>query len=244
MVVPPPIRAMGLLPAICRRFIRVSARKWPGSQAVGSAVKSRYKKVALPLLIRSMISLSVICATRPRACNSSYKVIETSSCFVGQRKQKRPLQTSIWQRARKSRYHLCLPPPHRNGLTSAPHRDGIHSCVCNARTRHSLLAKAFSLQLREVFPLLFCDPLHQPGLLWTEHFRVLVPFIAINKDYFITMLRACQPPYLQRLILAYFAPRPSISRALARESSVMWSPEISRASASTLPSSSSGWISV
>ena len=49
---------------------------------------------------------------------------------------------------------------------------------------------------------------------------------------------------MKRLILAYFAPRPSISRALARESSVTWSPEISRASASTLPSSSSGWISV
>ena len=92
--------------------------------------------------------------------------------------------------------------------------------------------------------MLLCGPLHQPGFLWAEHFKVLVPFIAINKNYFITMLRACQPPYLQRFILAYFAPRPSISRALARESSVTWSPEISRASASTLPSSSSGWISV
>ena len=54
-------------------------------------------------------------------------------------------------------------------------------------------------------------------------------------------------PWLENLTeaaAAYFAPRPSISRALARESSVTWSPEISRASASTLPSSSSGWISV
>ena len=92
--------------------------------------------------------------------------------------------------------------------------------------------------------MLLCGPLHQPGFLWAERFKVLVPFIAINKDYFITMLRASSTPYLQRLILAYFAPRPSISRALARESSVTWSPEISRASASTLPSSSSGWISV
>ena len=49
--------------------------------------------------------------------------------------------------------------------------------------------------------MLLCGPLHQPGFLWAEHFKVLVPFIAINKDYFITMLRACQPPYLQRLIL-------------------------------------------
>ena len=36
---------------------------------------------------------------------------------------------------------------------------------------------------------------------------------------------------------------PSISRALARESSVTWSPEMICASASTLPSVSSGWIS-
>ena len=40
---------------------------------------------------------------------------------------------------------------------------------------------------------MLCGPLHQPGFLWAEHFKVLVPFIAINKDYFITMLRACQP---------------------------------------------------
>ena len=39
MVVPPPIRAMGLLPASCRRFIRVSARKWPAVRL--SAVQSK-----------------------------------------------------------------------------------------------------------------------------------------------------------------------------------------------------------
>ena len=38
MAVPPPIRAMGLLPAICRRFIRHRAIKWPTCResAVGS----------------------------------------------------------------------------------------------------------------------------------------------------------------------------------------------------------------
>lgn len=41
--------------------------------------------------------------------------------------------------------------------------------------------------------MLLYGPLHQPGFLWAERFKVLVPFIAINKDYFITMLRACQP---------------------------------------------------
>ena len=66
------------------------------------------------------ISLSVICATRPRACSSSYKVIETSSCFVGQRKQKRPLPNiNLAEGEKSSRYHLCLPLPHRNDLTSA-----------------------------------------------------------------------------------------------------------------------------
>ena len=39
MVVPPPIRAMGLLPAICRRFIRVRAIKWPAVRL--SAVQSK-----------------------------------------------------------------------------------------------------------------------------------------------------------------------------------------------------------
>ena len=36
--------------------------------------------------------------------------------------------------------------------------------------------------------------MHQPGFLWAEHFRVLIPFIAINKTYFITRTRACQAP--------------------------------------------------
>ena len=38
MAVPPPMRAMGRLPAICRRFIRVRAMKWPTWRlsAVGS----------------------------------------------------------------------------------------------------------------------------------------------------------------------------------------------------------------
>ena len=40
MVVPPPMRAMGLLPAICSRFIRHRAIKWPTWQAVGGAVKA------------------------------------------------------------------------------------------------------------------------------------------------------------------------------------------------------------
>ncbi len=39
MVVPPPIRAMGLLPAICRRFISVKAIKWPAVRL--SAVQSK-----------------------------------------------------------------------------------------------------------------------------------------------------------------------------------------------------------
>lgn len=42
--------------------------------------------------------------------------------------------------------------------------------------------------------MLLCGPLHQPGFLWAEHFRVLIPFIAINKTYFITRTRACQAP--------------------------------------------------
>ena len=36
-------------------------------------------------------------------------------------------------------------------------------------TRHSLLAKAFSLQLREVFPLLFCTPLAPTGVSLGRH---------------------------------------------------------------------------
>ena len=38
MAVPPPMRAMGLFPAICSRFIRHSAIKWPtcSESAVGS----------------------------------------------------------------------------------------------------------------------------------------------------------------------------------------------------------------
>ena len=39
MVVPPPIRAMGLLPACCRRFMKVSATKWPAVRL--SAVQSK-----------------------------------------------------------------------------------------------------------------------------------------------------------------------------------------------------------
>ena len=39
MVVPPPIRAMGVLPACCKRFISVSAMKWPAVRL--SAVQSK-----------------------------------------------------------------------------------------------------------------------------------------------------------------------------------------------------------
>ena len=39
IVVPPPISAIGLLPAICRRFISVSAIKWPAVRL--SAVQSK-----------------------------------------------------------------------------------------------------------------------------------------------------------------------------------------------------------
>ena len=39
MVVPPPMRAMGWLPAICSRFISVRAMKWPAVRL--SAVQSK-----------------------------------------------------------------------------------------------------------------------------------------------------------------------------------------------------------
>ena len=39
MVVPPPMRAMGWLPAICSRFISVNAMKWPAVRL--SAVQSK-----------------------------------------------------------------------------------------------------------------------------------------------------------------------------------------------------------
>ena len=39
IVVPSPMRAMGLLPAICRRFIRHRAMKWPTCRE--SAVQSK-----------------------------------------------------------------------------------------------------------------------------------------------------------------------------------------------------------
>ena len=96
--------------------------------------------------------------------------------------------------------------------------------------------------------MLLCGPLHQPGFLWAEHFKVLVPFIAINIVYSITRPPPCQElSFLQKCIPLHHPPclrSCSISRALARESSVTWSPEMRRAKASTRPFSSNGWISV
>ena len=63
-----------------------------------------------------------------------------------------------------SRYHLCLPVPHGGGPSRVRQTKGcVHPKRCNVRTRHSLLAFAFSLLLRAVFRRLHCRPLAPTG---------------------------------------------------------------------------------
>ena len=59
MPVPPPMRAMGRLPAIWSRFIRHRAIKVAHMEAVGGGVKTDVK-VAFPLSINSLTTSSSV----------------------------------------------------------------------------------------------------------------------------------------------------------------------------------------
>ena len=170
-----------------------------------------------------MISLSVICATRPRACSSSYKVIETSSCFVGQRKQKRPLPNiNLAEGEKSSRYHLCLPLPHRNDLTSAHPRVERHSCVCNARTRHSLLESSL-IQLTApggISPAALHAPCTDRDLSGQSASGYLFPSSPLTKLTLSQEHGLVKPRIPTGTLPCYWRPVPSISRAFARESPV------------------------
>ena len=179
-----------------------------------------------------MISSSVICATRPRALSSSYRVMSFFLLFCGQRDKKTPpAKINLAEGEKCSRYHLCLPFPHGSGLTSACPRVGRHSCVCNARTRHSLLESSL-IQLTApggISPAALHAPCTDRDLSGQSASGYLFPSSPFNKSQCSTIPETCQ----SRVSLSA---RPSISRALARESSVTWSPEMMCARASTRPS--------
>ena len=113
---------------------------------------------------------------------------------------------------KKSRYHLCLPPPHGNGLTSACPRVGQHSCVCNARTRHSLLVVQPAAP-GGISPAILHAPCTNRGLSGQNASGYLFPSSPFNESQFNTFPEACQSRVSRSAM-------PSISRALARESSV------------------------
>src|SRR5699024_7250288 len=115
----------------------------------------------------SMISSSVIWATRPRAFSSSYSFIVHTSCSsdLGQKKnalRQRELAEGEEIRGTTS---VCCPLTGDSLTSAAPSVDGSTLCVCNARTRRGLLGRLarFSLQLRDVFHLLLCTPLSPAG---------------------------------------------------------------------------------
>ena len=92
-----------------------------------------------------------------------------------------------------SRYHLCLPVPHGGGPSRVRQTKGcVHPKRCNVRTRHSLLAFAFSLLLRAVFRRLHCRPLAPTGASLKHNRRVLGPITAFNKRYCIISHTGCQ----------------------------------------------------
>ena len=108
-------------------------------QAVGSAVKADVKGC---LAIVDQVDDLFIGDLGHQAAGLEFFVQSHDFflLFVGQRENKTPPAKNEFGRGREnSRYHLCLPLPHRNDLTSAHPRVERHSCVCNARTRHSLL---------------------------------------------------------------------------------------------------------
>ena len=108
-------------------------------QAVGSAVKADVKGC---LAIVDQVDDLFIGDLGHQAAGLEFFVQSHDFflLFVGRGKNKTPSAKNEFGRGREnSRYHLCLPLPHRNDLTSAHPRVERHSCVCNARTRHSLL---------------------------------------------------------------------------------------------------------
>lgn len=147
-----------------------------------------------------------------------------------------------------SRYHLCLPVPHGGGPSRVRQTKGcVHPKRCNVRTRHSLLAFAFSLLLRAVFRRLHCRPLAPTGASLKHNRRVLAPITAFNKRYCIISNTGCQGVVhieCARSRREGYLDLSINSRALARLNSLTLSPEIIRASTSTRPSMSSVWISV
>ena len=109
-------------------------------QAVGSAVKADIKS---SLAVVDQVNDLLIGDLGYQTAGFQFFVQRHGKnlLFLGQRKQKRPLpKMNLAEGEITSRYHLCLPFPHGSGLTSAHPRVERHSCVFNARTRHSLLA--------------------------------------------------------------------------------------------------------
>ena len=115
-------------------------QKMAGSQAVSGAVKADIKS---SLAVVDQVNDLLIGDLGYQTTGFQFFVQRHGKnlLFLGQRKQKRPLpKMNLAEGEITSRYHLCLPFPHGSGLTSAHPRVERHSCVFNARTRHSLLA--------------------------------------------------------------------------------------------------------
>ena len=132
----------GLVASHLQALHQGQRKKMAGSQAVGGAVKADVKS---SLAVVDQVDDLLVGDLSHQATGLQFFVQSHCSFLllvVGRGKNKAPPAKINWQRARKNpRYHLCLPLPHRTGLTSAHPRVERHSCVCNARTRHSLLAQ-------------------------------------------------------------------------------------------------------
>ncbi len=94
-------------------------QKMAGSQAVGRAVKADIKS---SLAVVDQINDLVVGDLCHQTTGLQLFVQRHGKnlLFLGQRKQKRPLPNiNLAEGEKSSRYHLCLPLPHRNDLTSA-----------------------------------------------------------------------------------------------------------------------------
>jgi len=109
----------GLVASQLQTLHQGQCQKMAGGQTVGSAVKADVKG---SLAIVDQVDDLLIGDLGYQTTSFQFFVQRHGKnlLFLGQRKQKRPLpKINLAEGEITSRYHLCLPFPHRNGLTSA-----------------------------------------------------------------------------------------------------------------------------
>ena len=109
----------GLVACQLQALHQGQCHKVAGGQAICSAVKADVKG---SLAVVDQVDDLLIGDLGHQSAGFQFFVQRhgKTSCFMGQRKQKHPLpKVNLAEGEITSRYHLCLPFPHRSGLTSA-----------------------------------------------------------------------------------------------------------------------------